>query len=202
MNYYIIQNRQMPWGDYGNMLFEGLLTVVDKKYNPIDVHLIERSGPYIPEIYKANATNLVVREDLKEVLLENKISGIKRVLETKINKLVDIDWQLWDVNDHPKEYPKDGEPYNYISKGKHDDNLLSNINYQYFSLDIESQTGLIEFISEESDFVNFTHMRLKSEKVLFDITNIGRRLLASEKFKELIEAKTNDCLRFIPLNNA
>ena len=50
MKYYIIKNRKMPWGDYGNTLFEGSLSVMDKNYQITEVHKIERTAPYIPEI--------------------------------------------------------------------------------------------------------------------------------------------------------
>ena len=51
MKYYIVENRKMPWGDYGNTLFEGRLLVMDENYQITEVHKIERTAPYIPEIY-------------------------------------------------------------------------------------------------------------------------------------------------------
>ena len=67
MKYYIIKNRKMPWGDYGNTLFEGLLSVMDENYQITEVHKIERTAPYIPEIYTTISNYIVVREDIAEV---------------------------------------------------------------------------------------------------------------------------------------
>lgn len=113
MNYYIVENRKMPWGDYGDILFQGLLTTMDENYNEIDTHLIERSGPYIPEIYEVNSTYMIIRDDIKDLLLKERIEGIEKFHNTEIKKLVEIDWQKWDLeSEKPEVYPTDGEPYN------------------------------------------------------------------------------------------
>jgi len=44
MKYYIVENRKMPWGDYGNTLFEGRLLVMDENYQITEVHKIERTA--------------------------------------------------------------------------------------------------------------------------------------------------------------
>lgn len=91
MKYYIIKNRKMPWGDYGNTLFEGSLSVMDENYQITEVHKIERTAPYIPEIYTTISNYIVVREDIKDLLLNNDIKGIEKVHPTEFTKLVDID---------------------------------------------------------------------------------------------------------------
>ena len=74
----------MPWGDYGNTLFEGLLSVMDENYEITEVHKIERTAPYIPEIYTTFSRYIVVREDIKDLLLNNDIKGIEKVHPTRI----------------------------------------------------------------------------------------------------------------------
>ena len=36
MKYYLLMNRSMPWGDYGAMLFSGLLKVLDEHYDDLE----------------------------------------------------------------------------------------------------------------------------------------------------------------------
>ena len=119
MKYYILQNRDMPWGDYGNTLFEGLLNPMDDDYNLVDIHKIERTAPYIPEIYCANSTNIVISQEVRNLFEKKNITGIEKYHDTEIIKLVNIDWQSWDFNsEDPKFYPETGEPIDYIEDGK------------------------------------------------------------------------------------
>jgi hypothetical protein len=54
MDYYILRNKQMPWGDYGNILYTGLLilTTLDKNYNDLEYPELGKtrilSGSYVP----------------------------------------------------------------------------------------------------------------------------------------------------------
>ena len=36
MKYYLLKNRSMPWGDYGDMLFSGLLKMLDEHYDDLE----------------------------------------------------------------------------------------------------------------------------------------------------------------------
>ena len=72
MKYYLLMNRSMPWGDYGAMLFSGLLKVLDEHYDDLEISEIERAGPYFPDIYMANSQRVKNRFSLmkKAVLIE------------------------------------------------------------------------------------------------------------------------------------
>lgn len=194
MKYYILQNREMPWGDYGDILFEGLLTVMDDDYNDIDVHEIERTGPYIPEIYCANSTNLVVSENIKNILIENNITGIEKFHNTIFKKIVNIDWKSWDhTAKAPEFYPESGEPIDYIEEGENDKKLISKIEKQYFSLDLEKQPRL----SHKDKTIKFIDYRPN-----FDLFIAGKSyILTSEKFKNLIESKNIDTLEFTEIQS-
>ncbi|MFJ1430570.1 hypothetical protein ACILE2_07155 [Capnocytophaga canimorsus] len=202
MQYYILKNRKMPWGDYGNILFEGLLNVMDKNYNITEIHSIERVAPYIPEIYKTHFGFLVIREDIYKILKDNGITGIEKLHKAEFKKLVEIDWQSWDLEaPNPKIKPRGGEPINYINGRKHNEKLLENIKHQYFSLELKEENfkRIFETISDKPDYENYTDVLLISEKVKYDIF-IGGAIVVSEKFKNVIEKYTDNCLRFIPLN--
>ena len=60
MKYYLLMNRSMPWGDYGAMLFSGLLKVLDEHYDDLEIPEIERAGPYFPDIYIANSQRVKI----------------------------------------------------------------------------------------------------------------------------------------------
>ena len=50
----------MPWGDYGDTLFSGLLKVLDEHYDDLEIPEIERAGPYFPDIYMANSQRVKI----------------------------------------------------------------------------------------------------------------------------------------------
>ena len=108
----------MPWGDYGNMLFSGLLKVLDEHYDDLEIPEIERAGPYFPDIYMANTCNIIVTDRVKTLLESSDISGITGYRRAIVKKMVDIDWQSWDLDsEDPLFYPKCNSPINYIRQG-------------------------------------------------------------------------------------
>lgn len=194
MKYYILQNRDMPWGDYGNTLFEGLLNPMDDDYNLVDIHKIERTAPYIPEIYCANSTNIVISQEVRNLFEKKNITGIEKYHDTEIIKLVNIDWQSWDFNsEDPKFYPETGEPIDYIEDGENDEKLIAQTREKYFSIDLKTHPRLsykdedrnIKFIDYIPDF---------------DLFKAGKGyVIVSEKFKKIIESENIDTLKFIEI---
>lgn len=199
MRYYILQNRDMPWGDYGNTLFEGLLNPMDDDYNLVDIHKIERTAPYIPEIYCANSTNIVVNQEVRVLLENNNITGIEKYHDTEIIKLVNIDWQSWDFNsEDPKFYPETGEPIDYIEDGENDEKLLIGLSV-FFSLKIKEECSLKRMEKPQNQSV-LTLIGTPTVDI-FIPTNMGY-ILVSEKFKKIIESKNIDTLKFIEIQTS
>ncbi|OXA79282.1 hypothetical protein B0A58_03895 [Flavobacterium branchiophilum NBRC 15030 = ATCC 35035] len=195
MKYFILKNKEMPWGDYGDILFSGLLTVMDENFNDIEIHKIERVGINIPEIYTANSTNLVISQDIMGLISVNKIKGVKKYHDTKLIKIVNLDWENWDfkAND-PFIYPKNGEPYNYIEEGLHDENLKTQIKKKYYSLDLETQPRVI--FKDEMKKIKILNYTPK-----FDLFKAGKGyIIASENFKRLIEINNIEDLVFIKID--
>jgi hypothetical protein len=198
MKYYLIKNKQMPWGDYGNTLFRGFLNVMDKNYNDLEIPTIERTGPFVPEIYIANSRDLVVSEKVRKIFEENKITGILNYKKIEVKKIVNIDWQKWDKNKDPEFFPKNDEPENYIIKGKHDENLVKSI--PSLSNPIIVKKGKLNIISDKLDSINFTDLDIKDkiEEDIFTPTNM-LYLIVSEKFKNQLETNDINDLQFIEL---
>jgi hypothetical protein len=196
MKYYFIRNKQMPWGDYGNTLFRGFLNVMDKNYNDLEIPTIERTGPFVPEIYIANSRDLVVSDKVRQIFEDNQISGILNYKKIGIKKIVNIDWQKWDKNRDPEFFPKNDEPENYILKGKHDENLVKFIPSLYNP--IIQERKILKVVSDKKDYQNFTHLEL-NEKLNEDIICSGLRLIVSEKFKNLLETDDINDIQYIEL---
>ncbi len=115
MNFYTFENKKMPWGDYGNTLFTGFAYPDE---NNDEIICIERAGPFVPAIYK-KWDMILVSESTRQKLEKSDLKGIQ-FINTTFKKIVDIDWQNWDLEaDKPKIYPAGGEPENYISTRKH-----------------------------------------------------------------------------------
>lgn len=195
MEYYIIKNKEMPWGDYGNILSYGLLTVMDDNYNDIDIHQIERVGICIPKIYCANSTNLVISEDIANSITRNNITGIEKYHKTEFKKIVNLDWQFWDMKaKDPEIYPKSGEPIDYIEEGENDKKLITQIHKKYFSLKIKESCEL-----EEID--NNLYLIGNPEYDIFIPLNMYF-IIVSKRFKEIIESEKVDTLKFIEIQQS
>ncbi|WP_158978792.1 hypothetical protein [Cellulophaga sp. L1A9] len=193
MKYYILKNREMPWGDYGDILFSGLLTVMDDDYNDIDIHEIERTGSYIPEIYCVNSTNLVLSENVKIVLLKNNITGIDKFHYTIFKKIVNIDWKSWNQkHEDPAFFPETGEPIDYIEDGEDDTNLHNELSV-FYSIKIKEAT--IDLIKSEDSIYKLEN---PIDIDLFIPSNMNR-IIVSEKFKKVIESEGIDTLKFIEI---
>ena len=49
MKYYTVKNKIMPWGSYGEMLWQGIYSY-DKDRNS---HMVFRTGAFCPSIYRS-----------------------------------------------------------------------------------------------------------------------------------------------------
>lgn len=199
MDYFIIRNKQMPWGDYGNVLFRGFLNVMDKNYNDLDIPEIERTGPYIPDIYITNTRDLVISNKVKELFDEAQIKGVDFYKPIKLKKIVKLDWNKWDLNSSDPEFiPSSGKPEDYIIKGKDNDDLKKEIPLLWNP--ILKEEKVLKVISEKRDLENFSHLEM-SEKVNVDILCSLPRIIVSEKLKNILEDNKIESLRFIKINN-
>lgn len=116
MNFYIFENKKMPWGDYGDVLLTGWAYPDESDRHKI---CIERTGPFVPPVYEW-AKMLLVSETTKQQLEQSGLKGIG-FIKAYFKKIVHIDWTKWDLNaENPEFYPVGQEPENYIEKKKHD----------------------------------------------------------------------------------
>lgn len=128
---YILKNKNMSWGSYGEMLWQGIY-YFNKKTN---THCIPRTAPFCPSIYRNQYDNelpvIIVKESARN-LLENNFDALSFV-EIHKDKIVKLDWQDWDLSaEEPKVYPKgDMDAEEYITRRKHDESLSKEIGRLY-----------------------------------------------------------------------
>jgi hypothetical protein len=115
-----VHNADQPWGDYGDALAYG--GAYGKEGH--EELLIERTGPWVPPIYKSGDW-MVVTESLKKKLESSGLAGLS-FGPAKLAKVVDIRWREWDLaGEEPAFYPESGEPGDFIEKGDHAPELVS-----------------------------------------------------------------------------
>ncbi len=113
MKYFYLEEPVAPWGDYGDILLNGMAGEEDNG----DICL-QRVGPYIPPISFPSG-NIIVTDNLKDRILSRSFSGFtfREVIKTHI---VDLDLLSWDMkSDGPEYYPESGEPEDFILEEPH-----------------------------------------------------------------------------------
>jgi hypothetical protein len=119
MSIYLINNKNMPWGDWGDILWSGFApwdSASEKVY-------IKRVGPYSPQIYFAQ-DNLLISNDMKSSIESSSLSGINFMYEVEKRKLVNVDWSKWDYTVSISNYIDElFEPEDIINEGIHDESL-------------------------------------------------------------------------------
>jgi hypothetical protein len=114
MQFFLMENREMPWGDWGEVLWAGL-TPWDESKNTFH---IERTGPFAPKAYFSNKI-LIFSEEVKELLESSGLKGIKFTCKAELAKVVDLDWSSWDGNKGITNYLDDlFEPEDIITNGE------------------------------------------------------------------------------------
>lgn len=199
MKYYIMQNKIVPWGDYGEVLFRGFLNVMDENYNDIEVPELERVAPYVPEIYIANSIDIILSDTVKNIIVQASIRGIVNFRKTKKRKIVNINWTEWDMAcETPLIYPKSGAPENYILKGKHSEETAELIP-DMWNLVVE-HTHKLEKLSDKIDSTYYSDIAIQGnpEKDIFIPFNM-LFVVVSEIFKNLMELNNIDTIRFVEL---
>ena len=119
MPWYRVANAEAPWGDYGAMLFAGMLDHRDS-----DGHVgVERAGPFVPPIYVGTRNILIATNETRDFLERAALTGFD-FRPTVMKRIVRLDWRHWDFGaEDPERYPAGCEPENYVLGRKHNPNL-------------------------------------------------------------------------------
>jgi hypothetical protein len=182
MKVYKIENKKMPWGDYGNILLTGILNTEG------GVTKIKRTGPYIPPITICGIDTVVVTTEFKELIESSGLQGFS-FTPMDILKLVNIDWTNWDLRaDEPKFYPETGEPEDYIDEGQNDDKLLSKVKFLW-TMNISNKIE-VELKQGSDWWINIPQIRKDSWKENFGVTEKIRYVFVDDIGKDWL---TDNC---------
>jgi hypothetical protein len=112
-DYFAIQPIRYAWGDYGDILVNGL---AETKPDAVEV---SRAGPFVPPLTRPFA-HVIVTDSLRRELESSGLTGIG-FAEVRYAKVVRIDWHTWRRDAaEPEFYPETGEPEDYVLEGGHD----------------------------------------------------------------------------------
>ncbi len=157
MKFYRLKNKQMPWGDYGEILFAGY-SIKNKKNG---VFHVSRTAPFLPCIYRdSREAVLFASETLKIKLMHSSLKGLSFEQAIKA-KIVSLDWEKWDLSqEEPFIYPSgDMDAEEYIIHRKHNPKLaeeMGNIwSITFPKIGLVTKGGEL-IIEELNDFDIFT----------------------------------------------
>jgi len=123
MDVYLLESKNMPWGDWGDILWTGI-TPRDPVSNLV---CIERTGPFSPLLYLSN-NDFIFTNQAKSLYDDSSLLGIKFLYEIEKKRIVKLDWKNWDDKQHITNYIDiDGEPEDIILRGINDNELMGNM---------------------------------------------------------------------------
>jgi hypothetical protein len=195
MNFYTFENREMPWGDYGNILYTGF--AYEDSNDPSLVY-IERVGPYVPPVYSCSQY-LLVSEKFAKRLEQSDLKGFT-LRETRYKKVVKIDWEKWDFDEEPEKYPRGGEPENYILAGRHNPKLMEVMEkILCFQLDSETLTGRKSRVVSGRDELFIIENSWTGNDIF--LTKGAGYIFFSEKAKQWFEEHADGYVQFERFNS-
>jgi hypothetical protein len=110
------------WGDYAYILWEGFAPE-DKNGNTY----IERTGPFVPEIYIASST--LICTDAAKAFLSDAAPGLTFSVAEK-KKIVNVQWTSWDKDreiDAYIDFESIDEPEDIIENGVHNHGVAASM---------------------------------------------------------------------------
>ena len=190
---YILKNKNMPWGSYGEMLWQGIYYFNERT----KIHCISRTAPFCPEIYRSQYDSqmpvVIVKEDVKN-LIENHFTDLN-FTEIYKEKIVKIDWQDWDLSaDEPAIYPSgDMDAEEYIVHRKHCESLSEEMGKLYAL--IPDKEGYAYY--DEKDNKEKLVKSFLSEKDIFVANSLkNQEIYVSEKMKSFLESNFQNEIYF------
>ena len=196
MKYYTVKNKIMPWGSYGEMLWQGIYSY-DKDTNS---HMVFRTGAFCPSIYRSQYNRespvLIVKEDVLRYVTEANLTGFVLQPVSK-EKIVKLDWKNWDLQaPEPLVYPSGSmDAEEYITRRKHNEAVAEQIG-NLFAL-IPQKDGLL-YYEQESSSGKIVEQSLSGLDIFIDriFCDFCSEIYVSEKAKDVLSEYYSDLLTF------
>lgn len=84
--YFVIGSANSPWGDYGDVLVNGLAETT----SGLHAIYLSRTGPYVPPVTQPFGL-IIVTDDFRHELEASQLTGFD-FLEAQYRKVVRLDW--------------------------------------------------------------------------------------------------------------
>lgn len=196
MKYYTVKNKIMPWGSYGEMLWQGIYSY-DKDRNS---HMVFRTGAFCPSIYRSQYNRespvLIVKEDVLRYVTEANLTGFVLQPVSK-EKIVKLDWENWDLKaPEPLVYPSGSmDAEEYITRRKHNEAAAEQIG-NLFAL-IPKKDGLL-YCEQERSSGKIVEQSLSGLDIFIDriFCDFCSEIYVSEKAKDVLSEYYSDLLTF------
>ncbi len=193
MGYYILKNKTMPWGDYGEILWQGIYFFNKKKNR----HTVLRTAPFCPAIYRSQYDSqmpvLIVNEYGLDILDSSNLIGY---VANKIykEKIVKLEWESWDLDsDEPKIYPAgDMDAEEYITRRKHNEALSEKLGDLY-ALTFEKQS--YTYKGENGKYFLSCTKTISSDFFVADEMR-NREIYVSDRGKDILQKYFAEYLTF------
>src|SRR5919197_1481155 len=111
----ILSEAPHPWGDYGDILAQGMAG--ESARAPDGGLELERTGPFVPPITFPAMSVIVVTDEFRSQLEQSGLSGspLRRVQKSGF---VRLNWHQWNQSGPaPPVFPDSGEPEDYVFGG-------------------------------------------------------------------------------------
>ena len=186
----------MPWGSYGEMLWQGIYGY-DKDTNS---HMVFRTGAFCPSIYRSQYNRespvLIVKENVLQYITEANLTGFVLQPVSK-EKIVKLDWENWDLQaPEPLVYPSGSmDAEEYITRRKHNEAVAEQIG-NLFAL-IPQKDGLL-YCEQERSSAKLVEQSLSGLDIFIDriFYDFCSEIYVSEKAKDVLSKHYSDLLIF------
>jgi hypothetical protein len=180
MKYYRLKNKELLWGDYGDILLAGMTTRLDRYDGKLQ---LERTGPFQPNLIISGIQDLLVTDSFKHEIQRAGISNLDFIPVIKKHISL-VDWTTWDLSaEEPQLCPESGEPEGYILELPH-------------SVEVANQMENVwEILVPE-------HKDVKDEQDIFsgdislEIVKVNGWIVVTEKMRVWLEENQADWIEF------
>ena len=120
MDIYWLRSNETPWGDYGQILLNGMSSHLPR----VDGRLqLERTAPYVPPITFPRRGDVLVTDAIRRAFDESPLGPLP-VKSVDKAKVVKLEWERWSRDEPPAYLPKSRDPEDFVLASEHD-SLLS-----------------------------------------------------------------------------
>ena len=186
------------WGDYGYMLWEGFAPEDDEGNT-----YIERTGPFVPEIYMASST--LICTDAAKSFLSVAASNLA-FSAAKKSKIVNLSWTQWDKDEEINSYldfDSIDTPFDVIENGVHDPSVAASMPNLWRVEGAGISMVRLEQLGKFNPAAPYSHLRysqLPPESDFILVEGCGYLgWFTSEYGRKVLSAQFDDCLSFFEI---